>query len=114
MLFLVDVIDEQSFSRKGGVVTGSLPVLDQKVFVPGIALPPEPVDDSVRAFDRDTVAFTGVPGVIRDYEANLELTYTAQIVPGWWLQPNLQFIWHPSGDSSLNATVVGARSLWRY
>jgi porin len=70
--------------------------------------------DSIRGFDRDTVAFTGVPGVIRDYEANLELTYVAQIVPGWTLQPNLQFIWHPSGDVGLNATVVGARSIWRY
>jgi len=69
--------------------------------------------DSVRAFDRDTVLFTGT-GPIRDYETNLELTYQAQIIPGWTVQPNLQFIWHPSGDASKNATVVGARSLWRY
>lgn len=70
--------------------------------------------DSVRAFDRDTAAFTGRPGPIRDYETNLELTYMAQIIPGWTVQPNLQFIRHPSGDASKNATVVGARSLWRY
>jgi porin len=55
-----------------------------------------------------------MPAVIRDYEANLELTYLAQIVPGWTVQPNLQFVWHPNGDASRNATVVGARSLWRY
>ena len=70
--------------------------------------------DSVRAFDRDTVLFTGMPTPIRDYETNLELTYVAQIVPGWTVQPNLQFIWHPSGDATKNAAVVGARSLWRY
>jgi porin len=70
--------------------------------------------DSVRAFDRDTIALTGVPGPIRDYETNLELTYVAQIVPGWTVQPNLQFIWHPNGDATRNATVIGARSLWRY
>jgi porin len=70
--------------------------------------------DAVRAFDRDTIAFTGVPGPIRDYEANIELTYMAQIVPGWTMQPNLQFILHPNGDASRNATVVGARSIWRY
>jgi porin len=69
--------------------------------------------DSVRAFDRDSVAF-GTPGPIRDYEANLELTYVAQIVPGWTLQPTLQYIWHPSGDASRDAAVVGARSLWRF
>ena len=52
--------------------------------------------------------------MIRDYETNLELTYMAQIVPGWTVQPNLQFIWHPNGDASANATVIGARSIWRY
>ena len=70
--------------------------------------------DRVRAFDRDTVLLTGVPGPIRDYEANLELTYVAQIVPGWTVQPNFQYVWHPSGDATRNATVVGLRSQWRY
>jgi porin len=69
--------------------------------------------DSVRAFDQDKLLFTGA-GPVRDYETNLELTYVAQIIPGWTVQPNLQFIWHPNGDASRNATVVGARSLWRY
>jgi porin len=70
--------------------------------------------DAVRGFDRDTIQFTGLPGVVRDYETNLELTYMAEIVPGWTVQPNLQFIWHPNGDASRNATVVGARSIMRY
>lgn len=70
--------------------------------------------NSVQAFDQDQIMFTGMPGVIRDYETNLELTYMAQIVPGWTLQPELQFVWHPSGDASKNATVAGIRSLWRY
>jgi carbohydrate-selective porin OprB len=30
------------------------------------------------------------------------------------VQPNLQFIWHPSGDASKNATVAGVRSQWRF
>jgi len=70
--------------------------------------------DSVRAFDRDTVAVTGIPGPIRDYETNLELTYVAQVIPGWTMQPVLTRIWHPNGDASRNATVFGARSVWRY
>ena len=70
--------------------------------------------DAVRDFDRDTIAFTGVPGPIRDYEANLELNYLAQIVPGWYIQPNVQRIWHPNGDKSRNAVVTGVRSLWRF
>ncbi|HWP25950.1 MAG TPA: carbohydrate porin [Xanthobacteraceae bacterium] len=70
--------------------------------------------DGIRAFDRDRATLTGAAGPIRDYEANLELTYQAQIVPGWTVQPLLTFVWHPNGDSSRNATVVGARSIWRY
>jgi porin len=70
--------------------------------------------DSVRAFDRDTVAFSGIPGPTRDYETNLELTYVAQVIRGWYVQPTFQYVWHPSGDASRNATVVGARSIWRF
>jgi porin len=55
-----------------------------------------------------------VPGFVRDYETNLELTYMAHIVPGWTVQPNLQFVWHPSGDARRNAVVSGLRSVWRY
>ena len=70
--------------------------------------------NSVTAFDRDTALYTGGPVVIRDSETNLELTYLAQVVPGWTVQPTLQFIWHPNGDATRNAVVVGARSLIRY
>ena len=68
----------------------------------------------MRDFDRDTVAFTGVPGPIRDYEANLEISYQAQIVPGLWVQPLVTRVWHPNGDKSRNAVVTGVRSLWRF
>jgi porin len=69
---------------------------------------------NVRGFDQDQILFTGTPGPIQDYETNLELTYVAQIVPGWTVQPNLQFVWHPDGNATKNATVVGFRSLLRY
>jgi porin len=136
------IIDQQLYRPRGGDAQSGISVYSRVSFSPsdrnlvdvyvdgGIVfagmIPQRPNDkfgagfiyarfsDSIRAFDRDTIAFTGVPGIVRDYEANIELTYMAQIVPGWTLQPNLQFIFHPSGDSSLNATVVGARSLWRY
>lgn len=70
--------------------------------------------DRVRAFDRDNAFFTGEAGPIRDFEANLELTYLAQIVPGWTVQPVATYVWHPNGDASKDATVVGVRSFWRY
>ncbi len=70
--------------------------------------------DHLRAFDRDVIASSGVPGVVRDFEANLELTYRSQIVPGWTVQPLITHVWHPNGDASRNAMVVGVRSQWRY
>jgi porin len=73
--------------------------------------------DGVRGFDADRIAFTGLPLAVRDYELNLELTYVAQIIPGWTVQPDFQYIWHPTvGDQPSNrfATVVGVRSIWKY
>ena len=70
--------------------------------------------DSIQAFDRDTILFTGMPARVRDYEMNFEFTYRAQVIPGWTVQPDLQFVRHPNGDATKNAVVVGLRSLWRY
>jgi porin len=97
----------------GGVIfAGSIPNRPKDRFGMGVIY--ARYSDSVRAFDRETIAFTGIPSPIRDYETNLELSYQAQIIPGWIVQPNLQFIWHPNGGASRNATVVGLRSQWRY
>jgi len=39
-----------------------------------------------------------------------ELTYAAQITPALALQPDLQYIIHPGGDSSLgDALAIGLR-----
>jgi porin len=56
----------------------------------------------------------GIPGAYPDYETNLELIYSWQVVPGWVLQPDYQYIWHPSGQPGRDAQVVGFRSLIRY
>jgi porin len=56
----------------------------------------------------------GVPGQYPDYETNLELTYVAQIVPGFTVQPVYTFIWHPSGQPGHDAQVFGVRSILRY
>jgi len=70
--------------------------------------------DSVSGFDRDQAIITGLPQAIRDYEASLEITYVAQIIPGWTIQPDFQYIWHPNGQSGRDAKVVGVRSIWKY
>ena len=59
-----------------------------------------------------------------DYEAVLELTYQAQIRPGWTVQPNFQYIFHPGGNVAnpyddngapiRNAAVFGVRTQIKY
>jgi porin len=72
--------------------------------------------DSVRAFDQDRINFGTLSTPPRDYETNLELTYVAQIVPGWTVQPVYTSIWHPSGTGIRfpDAQVAGVRSVIRY
>ena len=50
-------------------------------------------------------------------------SYSATIVPGWTVQPNLQLVFHPGGhvagtvspvEPVRNAVIVGVRSTMRY
>jgi len=101
------------FFIDGGIVVANVvPQRPEDKF--GISAMLSRFSNALRAFDRDQIAFTGLPGVVRDYEANIELTYLAQIVPGWTVQSVLTHVWHPRGDRHRNATVMGGRSVWRY
>jgi porin len=50
-----------------------------------------------RDLDLDTIAFSGEHQPLRDYELTIELTYQAQIRPGWTVQPVFQYVVHPGG-----------------
>lgn len=61
--------------------------------------------------------------IISDYEAVLEVSYTAEIVPGWNVQPDFRYFWNPGGkvpdpnDTTKavpNAAVVGLRTAISY
>jgi len=78
------------------------------------------ISDAARGLDRDNVAL-GNQSIVRDYEAMIELSYTAQIVPGWTLQPDFQYIWHPGGHAEgangkaiADAAVFGLRTTVNY
>ncbi len=43
--------------------------------------------------------------VILDYEALLEVSYTAQIVPGFTIQPDFQYFWNPGGHVRRTRTI---------
>lgn len=101
------------FHADGGiVVAGLVPSRPDDKF--GVSVIYARFSDAARGFDRDTSSFGGTPGVVRDFETNLEVIYQAQIVPGWVVQPDWQYIWHPSGDASRDAMVTGVRSYWHY
>jgi porin len=88
----------------GIVFTGMLPRRPNDVLGIGFAYTGISADAS--AFDRDS----GL-SVIRNHELLLEISYTAEIVPGWTLQPDLEYIWNPGGhipDDSGNRTIENA------
>ncbi|MBV9075984.1 MAG: carbohydrate porin, partial [Methylobacteriaceae bacterium] len=76
------------------------------------------------ALDRDGIVFSGNPGFMRSYEAVLEVTYQAEIVPGWTVQPDFQYIFNPGGGIANprdplgrrigDAAIFGARTTIRY
>jgi porin len=102
-----------SFFADGGIVfAGIFPSRPDDKF--GASILYARISDGVRACDRDQIAFSGMPGVVHDYEMNLEVTYSAQIVPGWTVQPMFAYVWHPSGGDWPNALVTGVRSSWRF
>jgi porin len=70
--------------------------------------------NSVSGFDQDQITYTGIPGPVRDREISVEITYVAQVVSGWTVQPDLQYISHPNGQAGRDAKVVGIRSTWNY
>jgi porin len=97
----------------GGIIFGGfIPGRPDDKF--GVSVVYSRFSDSVRAFDRDQIAFSGVPGNVRDYEANIEFSYVAQIVPGWTVQPDFQYVRHPSGQAGRDAKVLGLRTMVRF
>jgi porin len=82
----------------------------------GVAVGYARVSDNARGFDIDAGTTPA-----RDYEAVVELTYQAQILPGWTMQPLLQYIFHPGGSVPdengarvRDAVVVGMRTTVNY
>ncbi len=60
--------------------------------------------------------------IVRDYEALLEVSYTAIVAPGFSVQPDLQYFWNPGGSAPdvsgtlpvENALVLGIHSTINY
>jgi porin len=58
------------------------------------------------------IARSSLVGNVRDFEMTIEATYGLKLLPGLVLQPDLQYIIHPSGKSSLpNALALGLNAV---
>jgi porin len=108
--------NEVDFYAEGGVtVTGPLSSRPHDLF--GIGFAYTGLSQAAANADREAALF-----VIRNYEALLEASYTAVIVPGFSIQPDLQYFWNPGGgvpdESGMkkveNALVLGIRSTVNY
>ena len=99
----------------GGIVfNGLVPKRPDDKF--GAAFIYERFSNGLRGFDQDKVNFGALATPPRDYEANFEFTYVAQVVPGWTLQPVFTYIMHPSGTGVRypDAKVAGVRSIVKF
>ena len=90
----------------------------------GIAAALANVSPAARAADRELDLASGVPAPVRDFEAVIEATYDATIIPGFMLQPTLQYVVHPGGNVANplgngvapipNAVVAGVTTVVRF
>jgi porin len=105
----------------GGIgIKGALPGRADDTLTFGVAY--SNISPAAVALDRDFLAFIGPPYAVRDAETLFELSYIAQLAPWWTVQPDLQYIRHPSGGQNPNdptltldhAFIAGIRSTIKF
>ena len=87
---LVDLYVDAGFSA-----LGLIPQRPADVF--GIAGAFAHISPAARGADADSDATLGRSASLRNFEAVIELTYSAQIIPGISVQPTFQYVFHPGG-----------------
>jgi len=88
----------------GFTFTGMIPGRPNDALAIGFAY--TGISNQVSAFDVDSGEI-----VARNYESLVEIAYTFEITPGWFLQPDFQYFWNPRGNvaGQKDAAVLGAR-----
>ncbi len=90
----------------------------------GISFAYARIAPSARGLDRDTVALGAVGYPIRSSEALIGMTYQAEVIPGFTVQPDFQYVIRPGGPvpnqrdpngaAIKNAVIIGLRATIRY
>ena len=99
-----------SYFDAGVSFTGFVPKRPDDSFIAAFAY--SPISSRARGADQDQVA-AGNQTIVRDYEALIELTYIAKIVPGLTLQPDFQYVFHPGGRiDDGTGKPIGDAAIW--
>lgn len=117
-------INAVDFYIEGGATyQGLFPGYDDDIA--GIAVGYAHVSSDLQSLARDAAMF-GTPGApVPDYEAVIEIVYSAQITPWWLVQPDFQYLFHPGGNTAHpgdatgitavpDAVVLGIRSTFTF
>ena len=114
---LVDVYVDAGFAYKGLFESREDDTL-------GLSVGRAQIARDARRADQDQIAFTGQAMPVRKAETVFEATYQAVVVPGFTVQPDIQYIAHPgagianpyngSGRRVKNATALGVRAAVQY
>jgi porin len=101
--------------------TGMIPARPADEFGFGFAY--NRISSRLAGFDRDVNFFNGTALPVHSAEVVAEATYKAKLAEGWFLQPDVQYIWRPGGNAADpnvpakridNAVVLGLRSTVNY
>lgn len=109
-------------------IDGGLSVLEPFASRPAdkltVAFAYSKISNAARALDNDYRVLRGSDRPVRDYEGLLTVGYLAEIMKGWTVLPNLQYVIHPGGGYVLDAAgtpravrdafVVGVRSVAKF
>jgi porin len=113
---LMDLYADGGFTFRG-------PIERRASDTAGVAFAFGRISPQASAYDNDLAAASSLPVPVRDYEAVIELTYQWKLADKWFVQPDLQYIFHPGGNipnpanpASVipNALVLGTRMVMRF
>jgi len=90
-----------------GGLTFRAPIAARPEDTIGLAFAVGRVSPTVAAYDRDVAAALGELVPVRDFEATIEWTYRWKLAERWFIQPDLQYIFHPGGNIAPPPAVAG-------
>ncbi len=89
------------YAEVGMTLAGLLP--DRPSDVLGIAVAHTHISNQASASDADQYGAAD-SRLRRSFEALFEISYTAEIVSGWFIQPDFQYYWRPGGGVAVDET----------